>query len=121
MGILRLRITAMKTLSEASIASQEARKRRGWAGGVFATIQPRFLREEGSTDDVEGSREGGGVGGTEAGGKDRRSSKQNKSEPKITSDVGGDGGWRVSNPRQEKRRQKGLEAAYNSGLMAGWT
>ena len=28
---------------------------------------------------------------------------------------------RVSNSRQEKRGQKGLEAAYNSGLMVGWT
>lgn len=27
----------------------------------------------------------------------------------------------VSNPRQEKRGQKGLEVAYNSGLMVGWT
>lgn len=50
--------------------------------------------------------------------KDRRSTKQNKSEPKIT---GGKRGSEVSNPRQEKRRQKGLEAAYNSGLMVGWT
>lgn len=36
-----------------------------------------------------------------------------------------DGGWDASNPRQEKRRQKGLEggegAAYNSDLMARWT
>lgn len=49
-----------------------------------------------------------------------RESKQNKSEPKITR---GGGGMivGVSNPRQEKRGQKGLEAAYNSGLMVGWT
>lgn len=33
----------------------------------------------------------------------------------------GSGRAATSNPRQEKRRQKGLGAAYNSGLMAGWT
>lgn len=34
---------------------------------------------------------------------------------------GRDGGWDASNFRQEKRRQKGLGAAYNSDLMARWT
>lgn len=65
--------------------------------------------------ECRGEREGVTWKGEE---KDKRFSKQNKSEPKITSK--GCGSW-FSNPRQEKRRQKGLEAAYNSGLMAGRT
>lgn len=50
-----------------------------------------------------------------------RKSQAKQKRPKIGSVVRRHGGWDASNPRQEKRRQKGSGAAYNSGLMAGWT
>lgn len=106
MGILRLRITAMKTLSEASIASQEARKRRGWAGGVFATIQPRFLREEGSTDDVEGSREGGGWVEQRQEGKTGVPASKTKANLKSRATLGamGGGGSRIHDRKSADKR-----------------
>lgn len=56
-------------------------------------------------------------------GESRKRNKSGRKSEASQANEGGCGSGRAatSNPRQEKRRQKGLGAAYNSGLMAGWT